>query len=304
MWNMIFKVRSETDLLKILRILNTRKKLSLEVQQYYSNLEKGYEGEVQFDLLTETLTNDCLILNDLLLVINGTKFQVDTLIIYQDTIYLIDIKYFEGDYLYDGEHFQTPSKKITKNPLNQLDRSKTLLLQLLQHLGFNLKIEALVVFNNHDFTLYNAPQNKPIILPTQLNRLMNKLEKKPSKLNNSHKKLAEKLVSLNIVQTPDDHLPPYEYEKLKKGITCKACHSFSVVTTSRKVVCGDCGHEELITSAVLRNVQEVKLLFPNRKITTKEMYDWCQVIKSKKRITRILGSHFKPVGVCKWTYFV
>lgn len=300
---MIFKARSETDLLKILRILNTRKEQSLVDQQYYSHLEKGYEGEIRFDLLTEILTNDCLILNDLLLIINGTKFQVDTLIIYQDTIYLIDIKYFEGDYLYDGKNFQTTFGKIIKDPLNQLYRSKTLLLQLLQHLGFNLKIEALVVFNNQDFTLYNAPQNKPIILPTQLNRFMKKLEEKPSKLNNSHKKLAEKLVSLNIVQTPDDHLPPYEYEQLKKGITCENCHSFSVFTKGRKVVCGDCGHEEFITTAVLRNVQEVKLLFPNRKITTKEMYDWCQVIKSKKRITRILASKYKTVGVCKGTYF-
>jgi hypothetical protein len=300
---MLFKARSETDLLKILRILNTRKEQSLEEQQYYSNLEKGYEGEVQFDLLTEKLLNDCLILNDLLLEINGTKFQIDTLIIFQDTIYLIDVKFFDGEYLYDGENFQTTFRKIIKDPLNQLDRSKSLFLQLLQHLGFNLKIDAYVVFNNPDFTLYHAPQNKPIILPTQLNRFMKKLEKKSSKLNNSHKKLAEKLVSLNIVQTPDNHLPPYKYEQVKKGITCKSCKSFSVFTKGRKVGCGVCGHEELITTAVLRNVQEVKLLFPNRKITTKEIYDWCQMIESKKRISRILGSKFKAVGVCKWTYY-
>lgn len=300
---MIFKARSETDLLKILRILNVRKKLSLENQQYYLNLEKGYEGEVQFDLLTEKLQSDCLILNDLLLEINVTKFQIDTLIIFQDTIYLIDVKYFDGDYLFDGENFQTTFAKVIKDPLNQLDRSKSLLLQLLQHLGFNLTIEAKVVFNNPDFTLYHAPQNKPIILPTQLNRFMKKLEKKSSKLNNSHKKLAEKLVSLNIIQTPDNHLPPYKYEEVEKGITCKNCHSFSVFTKGRKVVCDACGHEELISTTVIRNVQEVKLLFPNRKITTKEIYDWCKVIESKKRITRILGSNFKVVGVCKWTYY-
>jgi hypothetical protein len=116
------------------------------------------------------------------------------LIIFQDTIYLIDIKFFDGDYLYDGENFQTTFRKIIKDPLNQLNRSKSLLLQLLQHLGFNLKIDAYVVFNNPDFTLYHAPQNKSIILPTQLNRFMKKLERKSSKLNNSHKKLAEKQV--------------------------------------------------------------------------------------------------------------
>jgi hypothetical protein len=163
--------------------------------------------------------NDCLLLNDLLLEIKGTKFQIDTLIIFQDTNYLIDIKYFEGDYLYDGENFQTTFNKIIKDPLNQLARRKSLLLQLLQHLGFNLTVEAYVVFNNPDFTLFHAPQNKPIILPTQLNCFMKKLEKTSSKLNNSHKKLAEKLVKLNIVQTPENYLPPYKYEQVKKGIT-------------------------------------------------------------------------------------
>jgi hypothetical protein len=82
-------------------------------------------------------------------------------IIFQDTIYLIDIKFFDGEYLYDGENFQTAYGKIIKDPLNQLDRSKSLLLQLLQHLGFGLTVEAYVVFNNPDFTLYHAPQNKP-----------------------------------------------------------------------------------------------------------------------------------------------
>jgi hypothetical protein len=300
---MIFKARSETALLKIFRLLNRRMDLSLEQQQYYSNLEKGYEGEVQFDLLTEKLSNDCLILNDLLFEINGSRFQVDTIIIFQDTIYLIDIKYFDGDYLYDGENFQTTFKKIVKDPLNQLDRSKSLLLQLLQHLRYNLSIEAFVVFNNPDFTLYQAPQNKPIILPTQLNRFMKKLEKKSSKLNDSHIKLAEKLVSLNIVQTPDNHLPSYSYETVKGGLTCANCHSFSVYSKKRKLVCNNCGHEEEITTAVLRNVQEVKLLFPNRKITTKEIYEWCKVIESKKSITRILGNNFKKIGKCKWTSY-
>jgi hypothetical protein len=303
MCHMIYKARSETDLLKILRVLNSRTKKSIEQQQYYSNLEKGYEGEVLFDLLTEQLTNDCLILNDLLLEINDTRFQVDTLIIYQDLIYLIDIKYFEGDYLYDGENFKTTFKKIVKDPLNQLDRSKSLLLQLLQHLRFNMNVEAYVVFNHPDFTLYQAPQNKPIILPTQLNRFMKKLEKKPSNLTNSHKKLAEKLVSLNIAQMPDKYLPSYSYEEVLKGITCANCHSFSVFNGKRKVVCSSCGHEELLTKAVIRNVDEVKLLFPNRKITTKEIYDWCKVIESKKKITRILGTNFVSKGKCRWTSY-
>ena len=76
--------------------------LSDKDKQHYFNLKKGYEGEVMFDSLTEKLQCECLILNDLLLKINNTTFQIDTLII-SDTIYLFEVKNFEGDYVYESD---------------------------------------------------------------------------------------------------------------------------------------------------------------------------------------------------------
>ncbi|MEH6992864.1 hypothetical protein V7075_09135 [Neobacillus drentensis] len=64
---MAYKDRSESVLLKTLRILNTRMELTEDDQRYYQNQEKGYEGEVQFDVFTEMLQRNCYILNDLLL---------------------------------------------------------------------------------------------------------------------------------------------------------------------------------------------------------------------------------------------
>ncbi len=56
----------------------------------------------------------------------------------------------------------------------------------------------------------------------------------------------------------------------------------------------DCGHQELVTDAVLRNVCEIKLLFPSMKITTNLIFDWCMVIESKRTIKRILVKNYKP----------
>ncbi|WP_317851488.1 nuclease-related domain-containing protein [Neobacillus bataviensis] len=86
---MAFKGRVESDELKRLRILNIRMELSEQEKRHLFNLEKGYEGEVNFDLLTEKLQNECYVLNDLLLKSNNTSFQIDTTIIYQEPIYLI-----------------------------------------------------------------------------------------------------------------------------------------------------------------------------------------------------------------------
>ncbi|WP_342431694.1 nuclease-related domain-containing protein [Neobacillus sp. FSL H8-0543] len=300
---MAFKSRTESLELRILRILNTRMELSEECRKNYSYLEKGYAGEVQFDLLTEELESTCLILNDLLLEINGTKFQIDTLIIFQETIYQFEVKNYEGDYCYDEESFQTFSGQERKNPFDQLKRSKSLLRQLNQTIGYNLPIEGYVVFINPEFALFQTPKNLPIIFPGQLNRFMKKLNKKQTKLNSWHTKLAERLVSLHIVESPYGRLPPYEYDKIKKGGNCKKCSSFALSVHGKKLICNDCGCEESIESAVLRSVNEIKLLFPDRKITTKEVHEWCQVVESKKRIARILERNFKIKGFGQWAFY-
>jgi hypothetical protein len=303
---MAFKDRMESDEIKILRILNTRMNLTVDQQKYYFYLVKGFEGEVQFDLLTEKLQNDCYILNDLLLEVNNTIFQLDTLIIYQEAIYQFEVKNYEGDFCYEKDSFNRISGKERQDPLDQLKRSKSLLRQLLQNLGYNtVPIEGYVVFINPDFTLFQAPKDLPFILPTQLNRFLKKLNVKTSILNNRHKNLADKLVSLHQTESPYTRarIPAYEYDKLKKGFTCKVCNSFSISVHGRMIICDVCGCNELVESAVIRGVGEIKLLFPNRKITTNVIHDWCRVVECKKRISRILGKNFNLIGFGQWSYY-
>src|SRR4051812_33780847 len=120
MWIMAYKPRIEKDELKILRSLNARMDLTEKDKKHYYKLKKGYEGEVMFDLLTEKLPEERLILNDLLLETNNTKFQIDTAMIVQEKIHLFEVKNFEADYEYDSGKFQTISGKEYSNPFDQL----------------------------------------------------------------------------------------------------------------------------------------------------------------------------------------
>ncbi|MFJ7727193.1 nuclease-related domain-containing protein [Neobacillus sp. NPDC097160] len=303
---MAYKPRFEPPELLKLRILDVRMKLSAEEHRYYLNKEKGFAGEVQFDLLTKQLQSECLILNDLQLEVDNTTFQLDTTIIYQETIYPFEVKNFEGDFIYKPDRLETTSGKRYKNPLDQLKRSKFLLTQLLQKLRVHFAIEGLVVFINPEFTLYETPQDKPFIFPTQLPALMKKLNALPSKLTNRHRILADKLVSLHQPKSIFSKVPAYDYESLRKGFTCKGCHSFKIVFAEggKKIVCQDCGCAEGIDAAILRNVEEIKLLFPDKKIATKLVYEWCGGIVSKKQINRKLTKKFKRVGHGKFSYYV
>ncbi|MFA1822006.1 nuclease-related domain-containing protein [Virgibacillus oceani] len=301
---MIYKPRTKPNELITLGLLNKRMDLNSEDKKYYFSLKKGYEGEMLFDTFTEKLQCDCLVLNDLLFEVSNTTFQIDTLIILQEMIYFYEVKYHEGDYYYEKDKlFKKPRKEVI-NPLHQLSRSDSLLRQLLLSLGTNPQINASVVFNNPKFTLYQAPMDKPIILPTQVNSYTESLNSIPSKLTVKNKKLAEQLVALHKTKSKYSKLPYYDYDQLRKGIACAECQSLSVTVVKSKCICSECGYEESVTNAVLRNIKEFQILFPDKRLTTNIIHDWCMVVKSKQRIRKILSNNFKIVGVHQWAYYI
>jgi len=289
---MLTKARNESQDLLIVSYLNLRMNLPAQDTQNLIKLNKGYEGEVKFDELTNNLQCECMILHDLLLKFNNTMFQIETIIITSETIYLFEVKNYEGDFYYESDRLYMLSKTEVMNPLTQLKRTESLLRQLLKNLGLNFPISGWVVFINPEFTLYQAPQNIPFIFPTQLNRFFKQLNVNPVKLERKHKILAEKLIALHHSVSPYKQLPSYHYEQLKKGIPCMECQSFSIAVEGQRCICQECGFEETVSDSVMRNVKEFKLLFPNEKITTNIIYDWCKVVTSKKRIKRILEKEF------------
>nr|WP_263325964.1 hypothetical protein [Neobacillus sp. Marseille-Q6967] len=127
-----------------------------------------------------------------------------------------------------------------------------MLRQLLHKNGTPFSIKSNVIFINPAYTLYQAPLNEPIIYPTQVKRFLSELDLKPSKLNDRHRNLAEFLVSTHKPLSPYHRLPTYTYDQLRKGMTSSCCHSLFVGASETKIICGNCGQEEDIQSAVVR----------------------------------------------------
>lgn len=132
---------------------------------------------------------------------------------------------------------------------------------------------------------------------------MRDLNNTSSKLNEGHKKLAQTLISLHQTKNPFRTLPKYNYDQLQKGIYCEACKSFLVSIKNRNVICSRCGEHEKIEQAILRNTKEFKLLFPDRKITSKSIYDWCRLEVNSKTVRRILKKNLTSVGNTRDTYY-
>ncbi|MDV2888290.1 NERD domain-containing protein, partial [Alkalihalophilus pseudofirmus] len=71
------KLRHIPKELLILRYLNIRMMLLDQDRKNLYNAEKGLEGEVKFDQLTEQLQSEGIVINGLLLKLDNHFFQID-----------------------------------------------------------------------------------------------------------------------------------------------------------------------------------------------------------------------------------
>ncbi|EDL64268.1 nuclease-related domain-containing protein [Bacillus sp. SG-1] len=297
------KERLESDELKIYKSLDSRKKLNAKEKQYFAGLEKGFIGEKLFDDWLEPILGDRILLPDMQFMPKSTFVQIDTILLTSKLIYTFEVKNYEGDHVLEGDNLLRTDGSDTKNPLLQLKRNEPVLRSILDNLGFKIPIQSIAVFVNPSFHLYNAPVDLPIIYPTQLQRFIEKLNYTPSFLKKHHTELASKLISATVAENPYVRLPAYRYDELRKGIVCPGCGRFYEEYVRSTLTCSSCGGRESAHSAVLRNIKEFKLLFPDDRITVSGVHDWCNIIQEKKTIRKILDTQFKLVNKGRGSYY-
>ncbi|KEZ50793.1 hypothetical protein AZ46_0209115 [Metabacillus indicus LMG 22858] len=295
----------ESKELLMYRKLNARKNLNAEEAAHHLNLEKGFEGEKQFEAWLKLHQGNGIILSDLLLETNQTTYQIDSLYLSPQKIYLFEVKNFEGDYHLDKDKWLSPVKKEVKNPLLQLSRNETLFRILLQEHHFQLPVEAILVFINPRFHLYQASSSHPIIFHSQLDRFAKTLNKNSAApLKAIHSKLAEKLLALHQEESRFERLPGYEYDELEKGVGCRFCGSIYATFQNSKFHCSNCEFTESHFPAILQAIEEFQFLFPERKLTVEQIWEWCHLVKSKKTIRKILNNHFLQTGNGRAIHYV
>jgi hypothetical protein len=302
----IIKSRSESQELGVLRSLNARANLSEQGKYTYLSAEKGYEGEVLFDkLVIPAVDGDMVFLNDLLLEHQGSEFQIDSLGISGRKIYLFEVKYFEGDFLIDQEKWRAPSGKEIKNPRLQMARAESLLRQVTEHIGFRYPVESYLLFINPEFHLDNPPgKTNSIVYPAQLNRFIRRIQNRSLNISKPEIRLAEKLLSLHKEESEHSRIPEYSFEELRKGIICNECGDFNQFLNHSTLTCTACGNREKCQNAILRTIEEFKLLFPELKVKANTIFEFCEIIGSKRTITRVLCKNFKRVGHGKYSYYI
>ncbi|OJF91774.1 nuclease-related domain-containing protein [Alkalibacterium sp. 20] len=301
---MIVKERERALQLESLVALSKRGVLLNPQENYINQLVKGFEGECAFDALMKGLKCECLILNDLLLKLNGHTFKIDTLMISSKGVSIYEVKNFEGEFVFREDKLKIVStnKEIT-NPVHQLNRKTMLFRQLMEEHRVDFPLKSYIVFVNKQFTLFETPVNQDFILPTMISRHLKRLNNERGAINISHTKFSDALKALHHKDTTFITLSEYSYTALKKESFCKECSAVLERLNGRMCECMKCGHKELAVDTIFRQINEFRLLFPDNKLTTNEMYQWSGKLFSKKSIRSVLSKHFTLKGQSIASYY-
>lgn len=285
--------------------LDGRYSLLVEDKKYLGNLKKGEAGERLWNEQLKQISADVIIISDLTFKISNTLIQIDSLCIFQKKIVVYEVKYFEGDYFVDKDMWLTSSGIKIRSPLVQVQRLKPLFEQLLSTLNVNIEIEYRIILIHPNFFLYQAPRDPIFIFQPQIPRYIKKIndEQALSHIGAFHKKLAQNLVESSVDSFSLFDKPVYKYSQLKKGIRCAACGEFIAVKGYRNLCCQHCEYHEAIEKGVLRTVNELFMLFPNIRLTTGLIYDWCGKTLPRYTILKLLKRNYNQKGGKKNCYF-
>ncbi|MGP4041791.1 nuclease-related domain-containing protein [Gracilibacillus sp. D59] len=299
---MMLKERKKPLELQLYDVLSKRKELSNAERKKYQRLRRGYEGECVFDSFVDAQTGSFYVLHDLQLIFYEKFFQIDSVIITNNTMYIFEVKNYLGEYYFNNDALCMGENIEVENPIHQRNRSESLVRRFLQYHGFSLTVKAYIIFMHPQCTVYQTPSHKQILFRSNLQSFLQKLSTN-SYITQQDMQLSELLLSSHVTKHPFEQFPSYQIKELRKGIICKECESFSISIINKTVFCQTCQNKELVELTILRHIREYLLLTSTNKVTTNDIYQWCDRAVSEKRIIRVLHKYYKKQNDQRHTYF-
>lgn len=286
--------------------LLSRKVLSSEERLRYEQLHKGFTGEKQFENIFHSINPKNIIpIFDSLFEIAESEFQIDCILLSSDTIFILEVKNYTGDYYIENDNFfNVRTRTQIYNPLNQIERTEFLFKRLLSERQIDMKVRSYVVFINHDFMLYGASVQLPMIFPSQMERFFRKIDANAKPLTKSVQQLQRRLTELRKGRSAYERLPEYELSQLKRGLFCKNCYGELKRNGQQRLICTNCRQNYHLDEAVLYAIAQYHLLFPDRKITPKNIIDWCGGNLSNNFIRKVLNNNLNTLQKGSQTHYV
>lgn len=277
--------KPDTELL-FLRALNIRTELSQKDSKKLDILEKGYTGELEYDIVYDQELAHLYVFRNIYLKIEESTLQIDTLIVTDEGFIVHEIKNFKGLYEYSNSNMKIRGFKLSSNPLDQINRTTNKLIALNYLYNLNLHSDGKVIFTNIEFSIETDDQTiwDKIIMRNQLRRYFHQL-----------KDFTSTQAATSFANYITDHLidNPYFERKaneieLKKGVYCLKCNSFNLIKSNVQFICQDCGCRDTIHTHVLKAIADIHALFNQEQITVHRLFEILNGSVSKRTLLRVL----------------
>lgn len=283
-----------------------------EFEQIYNRLKAGYTGERKVDRYLESLAlpSSIKILKDLHLSLGeGHSFQIDTLIISEKFILILEIKNIAGDLYFDTNPNQlvrilAGSKTKMDCPVTQILNTKAYFEKWLAQRNLSQDVEGRIILANQNAYVHSASTEAEISFMKGIPLILQKKEQQSPIMNtNQLNKLVEMLKQNQVDYNP---YPLCEYyrinpEILKTGQLCRTCNFPLSYINHKSRFCKKCGIK--VPTDYESTLQDWFMIFSNS-ISNKQCRNFLRLEKGDHAKYALKSSNLNKIGESVATKYI
>ncbi|MGG0644976.1 nuclease-related domain-containing protein [Sporosarcina gallistercoris] len=276
------------------------------------NTRAGYSGELEYDRYMKEVQTDFphAVLHDLSLHHEGVYFQIDSLFITPDSIFISEIKNRADRIIVTAnptQFLQVNNKgesQLFRSPIAEVERKVQFLRKWLGRRNVNIPVKGIIVFAYNNQMQIEGEPRLPIYTSYEAPTFFRSL--KPEKKiieKRDISRIAIELARSHREYNPYPLVTHYKIQPhtLKKGVFCSTCTVPSImIWTARRWECRLCGKRE--SDSHMAGIEEWFMLMPH-KLTNQAFCEFTG-IKDRHTAKRLLArSKLKQQGIGRGSYY-
>lgn len=227
----------------------------------------------------------------------GKGTQIDGLLLVPQGGYLIEIKHYGGQFLYQGFASRLNGRPYQHDLLGQVARAQSPLQQFLRSQQLDCQLVPKLIFSQDHLQVEGLDAGQYMLWPQALTWLQGLADQLAGQPCSRHQQLLLDLLG------PLQHASPYrprqltsiERQTLLSGIGCPRCLRLGMTCSRYKVSCPHCGFGEDKAAACLRSICEWALLNHDLPLSRSAVSNYMGTKQLDRTLQRQLAKYFHPL---------
>lgn len=308
------KLTKTTQIPTQLEFLNTAFKRGLlpkeKDQRLMRNLQKGAEGEdYVFEMLEKFGCEHWIAGRNLWLEYMG-NFESDIFLLTTQGCYNLEIKNYDGKFEYKNSRCYLNGKKLQENCVQQAEKAMMNLQKICATIDRSIVVKGALLFvgEHNEVSIESAADGIQIVTRNTLRNFIQTIKREEERYMYKSIPTRKILNHFEKIEVLNPFGPLYSYSAEEvseghKGIYCKSCGSY-VTQLTRKFLRCENGHEELRDEAVLRTINEFRLLtFQSEYMTKSQLLAFLDGQVSDNYLIRLLRENFIRVNFGRYSKY-